>query len=308
MRIKKWVSWGTVVFLLVFVLGSCAAVQESIESISGIELSSSDKAAIARTAQALRNSFSDITEEEEYYIGRAVSALILAKYPVYQNERLTAYVNRVGNAVAVYSSRPEIYAGYHFLILDSDEVNALAAPGGFVFITKGLLRRCRDEEMLGSILAHEVGHVAAKHGLQSIKKSRLVDAFKIMGQEVSKKYAPQELEKLTALFEGVLGDIAEKLIERGYDRKYEYEADRLGANIAADTGYDPHGLLDFLQTMVDDTGQVSNAGWFKTHPSAQDRMKRVQKEIDNLKPLPEKNELRTKRFTVNMKNLNMNYS
>jgi predicted Zn-dependent protease len=303
MSVKKWMSLGLAVFLLGFVLGSCAVVQESIESVSGIELSSSDKAAIARTAEALRNSFSEITEEEEYYIGRAVSALILSRYPVYQNERLTAYVNRVGNAVAAYSLRPEIFAGYHYLILDSDEVNALAAPGGFIFITKGLLQRCSDEEMLGSILAHEVGHVAAKHGLQSIKKSRLVDAFKVMGQEASRKYAPQELEKLTALFEGVLGDIAEKLIERGYDRKYEYEADRLGANIAADTGYDPEGLLGFLRTMVDETGKAADKGWFKTHPSAQDRINQVQKVMGSMKSKPVRIAVRTKRFTTSMKSL-----
>lgn len=303
MRAKKWMLSAIVFVLPSLVFVSCATVQESIESISGIELSSSDKAAIVRTAGAFRNSFSDITEEEEYYIGRAVSALVLSRYPAYKNDRLTTYVNRIGNAVAAYSSRPEIYAGYHFLILDSDEVNALAAPGGFVFITKGLLKRCRDEEMLGSILAHEVGHVAAKHGLQSIKKSRLIDAFRIMGQEVSKKYSPQKLEKLTAIFENALGDIAEKLIERGYDRKYEYEADRLGVNIAAATGYDPNGLLDFLETMVDDTSQVSNKGWFKTHPSAQDRIKQAQKELQQLKSKPKKNVVRTNRFTVNMKNL-----
>jgi predicted Zn-dependent protease len=182
-------------------------------------------------------------------------------------------------------------------------VNALAAPGGFVFITKGLLQRCHDEEMLGCILAHEVGHVTAKHGLQSIKKSRLVDAFRVMGQEVSKKYATQELEKLTSIFENVLGDIAEKLIERGYDRKYEYEADKLGVKIATQTGYSPHGLFDFLETMVNDAGQGAGKGWFKTHPSAQDRISRAKKELGLLKSTPKKQGIRTQRFQQNIKSL-----
>ena len=281
--------------LVVFCLSDCATIENQIESMTGVEVSESDKQAIVKTTKALRDSFSDITEEEEYYIGRAVSAMILAQYPAYQNQALNAYVNQVGNAVAVHSERPEIYAGYHFMVLNSDEVNALAAPGGFVFITKGLLKRCRDEEMLGCILAHEVGHVSAKHGLRSIKKSRLVDAFKIMGQEASRKYGPQELAQLTSVFEDVLGDIAGQLIERGYDRKYEYEADKLGATVGARTGYSPNGLVDFLQTMVDHPG-ASDKGWFKTHPSAQDRIKRVEKEIGKLKVKPAKQDVRTSRF------------
>lgn len=294
--------------LLVLVAGvslllSCATLQEGISTVSGGKISQSDAAAAVKVGKAFRDSFEDINESEEYYIGRAVSALVLSKYPVYQNEALTAYINRVGNAVAVYSERPEIYAGYHFLVLDTDEVNALSAPGGFIFITKGLLKRCRNEEMIGNILAHEVGHVAAKHGLKSIKKSRLIDAFKIMGTEAAKKYGPQELAELTAAFEGVLSDIVEDLIERGYDRKYEHEADQLGVKDAAMTGYDPRGMADFLQTMVDDSAGQSDKGWFKTHPSAQDRLGKVTKQISDIKPLPSEQKVRTSRFAQAVKGL-----
>ena len=280
--------------LLIFGLMSCAMLEEQIDAISPVKVS--DAEAAIKVGKALRDSFADITEEEEYYIGRAVSALILSKYPVYNNKALTQYINHVGHAVVVYSDRPEIYAGYHFLILDTDEVNALAAPGGFIFITKGLLKRCKDEEMIAAILAHEVGHVAAKHGLQSIKKSKLVDAFTIIGQEATQRYGPQELAQLTSIFEDVLADIVEKLIERGYDRKYEYEADKLGVKVSANTGYNPNGLVDFLQTMVDDSAGQSGKGWFKTHPSAKDRMGRVQNQIQGLKSVPEVQSVRTSRY------------
>jgi len=116
-----------------------------------------------------------------------------------------------------------------------------------------------------------------------------------MGQEASRKYGPQELAQLTSVFEDVLGDIAGQLIERGYDRKYEYEADKLGAAVGARTGYNPNGLVDFLQTMVEQPG-ASDKGWFKTHPSAQDRIKRAQKEIGKLKVKPAKQDVRTSRF------------
>jgi predicted Zn-dependent protease len=273
---------------------SCATLEQQIDAVSPVSVSDAETA--IRVGKTLRDSFADITEEEEYYIGRAVSAIVLSKYAVYDNKSLTQYINAMGQAVVVHSDRAEIYAGYHFLILDTNEVNALAAPGGFIFITKGLLQRCRDEEMIAAILAHEVGHVAAKHGLQSIKKSRLVDAFTLIGQEATQRYGPQELAQLTSIFEDVLADVVEKLIESGYDRKYEYEADKLGVKVAANTGYDPKGLADFLQTMIDDPEGQSGKGWFKTHPSAQDRMGRVRKQIQDMGSLPEVRSVRTTRF------------
>jgi predicted Zn-dependent protease len=164
------------VFSVAGFLASCSVVQKGADILaeSG-KISESDRQSIVKTSEALRSTFADITDEEEYYIGRSVAALILSYYPAYENEALTSYINTVGQAVVFSSARPEIYAGYHFLILDTDEVNAMAAPGGFIFISKGLLRRCANEEMLAAILAHEVGHVCAKHGLQSIKKSRLIN-------------------------------------------------------------------------------------------------------------------------------------
>jgi predicted Zn-dependent protease len=297
MRRTKLCMQTLLTLFIAAMLMTCATLEKGLDVIPGADkLSDKDKAAIIKTSKAIRSTFADITEEEEYYIGRTVAALILSRYPVYDNKAVTSYVNTVGNAVAVYSERPEIYAGYHFLVLDSDEVNALSAPGGFIFITKGLIQRCRDEEMLACILAHEVGHVSARHGLQSIKKSRLVDAFKILGQEAADRYAPEKLAQLTNIFENVLGDIVENLIERGYDRKYEYEADKLGVQTATRTGYSPQGIMDFLQTMVDDASKPGLKGWFQTHPSPADRMKRVGKEIEGLGSVPQKEAARTTRF------------
>jgi predicted Zn-dependent protease len=295
------VSIGLVVAALL--VGSCSAVKEQIGTLSGGKITARDIETAEKVTKAVRNSFADITEEEEYYIGRAVSAMILARYQVYEDEALTEYVNLVGNAVAAYSDRPETYGGYHFLILDTEEVNAMAAPGGFIFITKGLFERCSDEEALGCVLAHEVGHVSAKHGLQSIKKSRLLDAFSIIGQEAVQRYGPEKLARLTDIFENVLGDIAESLIERGYDRKYEYEADRLSARTASLTGYNVEGLLDFLGTMVGDKSTESGKGWFKTHPSAEDRIERVKKELASLGSLPSTKAERTSRFRKAAKTL-----
>ena len=278
-------------------MASCSIVQKGADVLTAQgKMSEKDRDALVKTSEAVRSTFSEINEEEEYYIGRAVAAMILSRYAPYRNDALNLYVNTVGNAVAVYSDRPEIYAGWHFLVLDTEEVNALAAPGGMIFITKGLLRRCRDEESLGMVLAHEVGHVCAKHGLQSIKKSRLVDAFKLIGQEAVQRYSPEKLAQLTNVFEGVLGDIAEQLIERGYDRKLEYQADGLAVKFGVKTGLDPNGIQSFLKTLVGDSSSTSGKGWFKTHPTPESRMDSLEKTIGSLAAPPKTEAVRTDRF------------
>ena len=294
----------TGILLLVVAAVNCSVVQQGTEILSQTgKISESDKNSIIKTSEAIRSTFAEITEEEEYYIGRSVAAMILSRYPAYNNDGLTRYINTVGDAVSYFSNRPEIYAGYHFLILDTDEVNAMAAPGGFIFISKGLLKRCKDEEMLAAVLAHEIGHVTAKHGLQSIKKSRLIDAFKVLGTEAVQRYGSEQLAQLTGIFEGVLGDIVESLIERGYDRKYEYEADRQAVAITVRTGYSPAGLTDFLGTMVGDKSTASGKGWFKTHPSPEDRLERVKAEIASAKNIPLRAAVRMARFKQNVGNL-----
>lgn len=269
----------------------CSLLKNPEETVTKIKNSP-----ITKVAVAMRNSFADLTDEEEYYIGRSVAALVLAKYSVYDNEILTQYVNRIGSAVAAYSDRPETYAGYHFLILDSGEINALAAPGGFIFITKGLIGQCRDEEMLAAVLAHEVGHINAKHGLKAIKQSRLMDAFKLLGTEVAAKYSSADVAQLTNIFQGVLSDIAGELIEKGYDRKLEYEADSLSIKFTRATGYNPYGLRDFLKTLAGETKKEGGKGWFQTHPTPQDRLTRVEQQIAALKTVPVKFPRRTNRF------------
>jgi predicted Zn-dependent protease len=286
-------------------LAGCQAVKQGAADViaSTGKVSREDAQSLVKTAEVLRSTFADITDEEEYYIGRSTAAIILSKYKPYANAALNSYVNAMGTALSYSSDRPETYGGYHFLVLDTDEVNAMAAPGGFIFVTKGLVKRCADEETLAAILAHEIGHVAERHGLQSIKKSRLVDAFKLIGSEAADRLDSESLTKLTGIFEGVLGDVVETLVERGYDRKFEYEADKLALSIAARTGYSPAGLAAFLAGMEENKPSGPAAGWFKTHPSAADRLGRVKTEIAALGVVPVKLEVRTARFAAAVKSV-----
>ncbi len=260
---------------------SCARVSQVGTTILEKEgvIDEQQKESIDKVAVAVDRSFQDLTEEQEYYLGRSVAAKILSTYQVTQNQSLTTYVNLVGTTVAYASDRPEIYGGYHFLVLDTEEINAFACPGGFVFVTKGLLGTCRNEEALACVLAHEVGHLGAKHGLKAIKKSRLMSAFDVLLQESSKHYSGEELTKLTEAFEGSLGDIVDQLVTKGYSREQEYEADRLGLRYAQAAGYDPSGMAQSLQAMAASSQKAGGLGFFQTHPPAQDRLKAVRQEM-----------------------------
>lgn len=301
-RMKALASFALAALLT---LTGCQAVKQGAADLiaSTGKVSREDAQSLVKTAEVLRSTFAEITEEEEYYIGRATAALILSKYKPFRNEALNAYVNVMGTVLAYNSDRPETYGGYHFLVLDTDEVNAMAAPGGFIFVTKGLVKRCADEETLAAILAHEIGHVAERHGLQSIKKSRLLDAFKVIGSEASRQFNSEELAKVTSIFEGVLGDVVETLVERGYDRKFEYEADKLALSFTVRTGYAPGGLAEFLTGMDEHKPEGPAAGWFKTHPSPADRLARVKTETAALGAAPAKLDVRTARFAEAVKNL-----
>ncbi|MBN4061351.1 M48 family metalloprotease, partial [bacterium AH-315-G11] len=111
------------------------------------------------------------SEEERYYIGRASGARLLADHHLLNQKQLQRYVSAIGQTLAMASARPEVYAGYHFIVLDEPErVNAYAVPGGFIFITTGLIAKAANEDELAAILAHEVSHIVLDHPVTSIKK------------------------------------------------------------------------------------------------------------------------------------------
>ena len=230
-----------------------------------------------KAAVALGKSFQDITPEQEYYIGRAVAANVLAVYSPKNDERLNLYVNTLGQTLAQASDRPETFGGYHFLVLDSPEINAFAAPGGLIFVTTGMIRLCKTEDALAAVLAHEISHVVGKHGLKAIKNSRLTDAFTIMASEATRSYAPAELSKLTTAFGESITDITATMMRSGYSRSQEREADRGAVTILTRVGYDPNALIAMLTEMKRQL-RPGRLDFAKTHPDPMVR-------IEDIRPL-----------------------
>lgn len=253
-------------------------------------LNSADKAvSVGRSAlkvgKTAVRAAEDITPEQEYYIGRAVAASILAKYRPWNNQAADQYVNLLGQSLALASSKPQTFGGYHFLILDSEEINAFGCPGGLILITRGLLRCCKTEAQVAAVLAHEIGHVALQHGLGAIKQSRYMDLGKVLAQEGASQ-AGGNLAALTNAFGGTVGDITQTLLVGGYSRSQESEADKASAATLQALGYDPRALVQVLEVMKTRL-KPGGLDFAKTHPDPADRIADVEEICGQGVPKPE---------------------
>ena len=251
---------------------------------------------IKRTAAAVGKTFKDITPEQEYYIGRSVAATVLKHYPPYADKQANRYVNLVGQSLAQASERPETFGGYHFLILDSEELNAFAAPGGLIFVTRGILRTCAGEDELAAVLAHEISHIEKNHGLSAIKQDRLVSALGILASEGTKALSGGQLTLVVEAFEKTVGDVASTVLQRSYSREAEREADGSTVAILRRVGYDPRAFVNLLREM--DKDPASRAGYFaKTHPDIEARIRTIEARITTPSTdAPQKRKARFKGF------------
>jgi predicted Zn-dependent protease len=274
----------TALVLLVGALPFAAAAFDfgkALQSATGV--SDENAQAIGQAAQAVSKSSEDITPEQEYYIGRAVAAKLLSTRKPYENQAATDYVNLLGRSLSIYSEKPETFGGYHFLILDADEINAFAAPGGLILVTRGLLRCAASEETVASILAHEIGHVAKQHGLKAIKKDRLNKAVIGVGAAAAQVLGPKDLADQTATFKDSVGDITGTLVNSGYSRDLELEADRAALDNLRAVGYDPRSLEDMLKVMEKKL-KAGGLDFAKTHPDPKVRIAAIEKALTGNKP------------------------
>lgn len=278
--IVKLPSWKVPVAILVAcaVLILCGCEILNTLEVSGVSLGTGGLGRITtgqfNAVRKLGESFRDITPEQEYYIGRSVAATLVADYRPWSKAPAEDYLNVLGQALAPFSDRPQTFGGYHFLVLDSDEVNAFAAPGGLILVTRGMLRCCPDEDSVAAVLAHEIGHVQYRHGLQAIKKNRLSSAFAVLGTETAKAYGSSELAALTSAFEGGVQDAVTAMTNIGYSRAFEREADAAAVTILRRSGYNPAALVTMLTEMKRRLAP-GTAGFGKTHPAPDDRIEEV---------------------------------
>ena len=268
--------------LAAFFLCSCAAVDTATQVateaavITGT-ISREQGDSIRTGTAAVVRSLEDFTPEQQYFIGRSVGAVILTQYQVLNDSKVNAYVNLLGQTLARASDLPELFAGYSFLVLDSDDINAFATPGGHVFITRGLLRCARTEDALAAVLAHEIGHIQLRHGMQAIQRARMTEALTILAQEGAKSLGGRELAQLTEVFGGTISDITNTMVNNGYSRTYEYQADKAAVSILRRAGYSPGALADMLSIMAKRI-KPGGSDFAKTHPSPLNRIAELKKD------------------------------
>ena len=225
--------------------------------------------AIAKKAQDLRDL--QMTDQEEQELGAAVSERIRTRYGVAQDAAVHRYLALVGGALAQGSTRPAL--PWTFVVLDTDGVNAFAAPGVYVHITRGALALIKTEAELAGVLAHEIVHVTEKHTIRAIQKSKAVQ----MG-------AAETLSGSAGLMERAVTATYDNIVERGFGRAEENESDEKGIALANKTGYAPQGLGSFLVTLKDrNKASTEKRGLFASHPEMQERLDRLTKQIASQK-------------------------
>lgn len=225
--------------------------------------------------------FVTISEAKEIEIGQQMHPQVMAQYRAYEDAELQAYVDRIGQKIAANSDRPNLT--YTFTVLDSDEVNAFATPGGFIYLSRGLIAYLNSEAELAAVLGHEIGHVTARHAVRQGSRKQLLGAISILGSAAA----------------GGLGSAATNLLGgayiSGYGRELELEADREGAEYLVRSGYASEAVIDVVRILKNqelfemerarEEGREPRVyhGIFATHPDNDKRLREAVKAADSLK-------------------------
>lgn len=244
---------------------------------------------LQQSTQALE-AMQPIGYEEEKTIGSSLALEVFNRFGgPYENPQLQRYITLVGQAVADASDRSD--TAYYFAILNTDAPNAFATPGGYIFVSVGLLRLLQNEAQLAGVLGHEIAHIAKKHALQTIQRGKTLQGVGALTMTAMNKDATQ--------FGKVMDEVSNIIFTHGLDKNLEYEADKFGAEYAARTGYYDAGLKDFLRIL----GTNKSAGgsiFFSTHPAPQDRFKELLKQLTDM-PVSKNNNMLADRFLAETK-------
>ncbi|MDQ6993825.1 MAG: M48 family metalloprotease [Mariprofundus sp.] len=283
----KKIALTTLLFL--FTSSSAMAFNFNIDDLKNIDLNK-----IAKTGKSISQSVRSFSEEERYYIGRASGARLLSGHRLLKQRALQDYISAIGLTLAMGSSRPELYAGYHFIIINEPKlINAYAMPGGFIFITTGLIRKAASEDELAAVLAHEVAHLVLDHPIGSVKSQYRNALMKDILAEAGKN-ASKQAQKVAKLAGG-LNNLSNMMVDfaaKGYSRSKEEDADMEAITILKSSGYDPKALPSILAKL-----HSIGTGISGTHGNAKARAQAVTKELNHQKKRSIV-KARTKRFAL----------
>ena len=207
-----------------------------------------------------------LSETDEINLGRETDGQVIKEYGIYEDPKLTAYLNDICQRIGRVSHRPNL--NYHFKVVDVSVVNAFAVPGGYVYFTRGILASLNSEAELAGVMGHEIGHITARHSASQYSKAQLAQ----LGLGVGMIFA----EKVPGLSE--LTQLGVGMLFLSFSRDNERQADDLGVEYASKVGYDASQMATFFETLERMNPGSDRSGlpsWFSTHPNPEDRMKAV---------------------------------
>lgn len=262
----KTIKYLLIISCLAIAVTANAAWMEQLQKLADPE--SKERKILSGTSQVLSSS-REIDYGTERSIGEALALESMQRFgrPV-DNESLQKYVNLVGAVVAQSSLRSTI--PYRFTVLDSPVQNAFAAPGGVIFISKALLATLTDEAELAAVLAHEIGHVSAKHALKSTQRAQFLQGVGTITAATSGGKGKE--------YQALIGDLQSKLFDQGLDQAMEYEADLAAMETSYRAGYNPLAMIRVLERLQKlEASSVKKGSWFSTHPPLRERIARLKK-------------------------------
>ncbi len=257
-------------------------------------------------ATATINKESKFTEQEEILIGQEVASGVLGASPLHPNQNAQRYVNQVGRWLASQTHRPDL--PWTFGVLNDDGINAFAAPGGQVFITWGLMQKLSSEAELAGVLAHEIGHVLARHQVVNLEQMQnaaaagqaLLSVADALGKAKGGSTGRDVRVATSILGSAPVKDVSKRMFGSSLSKEAEYEADRLAITVMGRSGYDPAGLASVMQVFQSlSAGDRSGTAelLFATHPSPSDRLDQMEKVINALSAtLPRNGEIGRERY------------
>jgi predicted Zn-dependent protease len=214
-----------------------------------------------------------ISESQEIAMGQESHPEVLAQFGSVDNAALQEYVTRIGNDLAKVSHRPDL--PWHFTVVDDSVVNAFAVPGGYIYLTRGILEHMNNEAEMAGVLGHEIGHVTARHSVTQISQGQLMSLGLGLGSIFSSRFSQVS----------GLAQMGLEVLMLKYSRDHERQSDQLGLDYMARCGYDPTQMSKFFQVFVgmsEESGR-SIPNWLSSHPSPPDRIERTTAEGNRIK-------------------------
>src|SRR5437870_1433977 len=233
-------------------------------------------AAIANAQTKVKSGFNLFSPSDDAQIGAQSAVAAEQQLPIVRDGSVNAYVNGIGQRLAANAGGPEFR--YQFKVVNASDINAFALPGGYIYVNRGILEQSRNEGGVAGVIAHEISHVALRHGTHQASKAYLAQAgISILGGILGGKVGQGTADIINAV-----GGIGLNALFLKYSRDLETQADVRGSQILAASGYSPVDMINFFKALERvDTAKKTN--WLSDHPAPPDRIARIEKEARMLR-------------------------